>query len=83
MRFDKDSFSEIATYSILTAIQQSISSCRMKLVQGLVSIFGASTMAGFAAVSKVDSMASAPLQDLGDSYSTFTAQNVGAKKQSV
>ncbi len=55
----------------------------MKLVQGLVSIFGASTMAGFAAVSKVDSMASAPLQDLGDSYSTFTAQNVGAKKQSV
>lgn len=79
--FHKSCFNEIAQYSVLTAFQQSISSFGMMLVQGLVNTFGATTMAAFAAASKVDSVANAPLQDLGNSFSTFTAQNLGANKK--
>lgn len=52
----------------------------MMLIQGLVNTFGTSYMAAFAACSKVDSVANAPLQDLGNAFSTYSAQNKGANK---
>lgn len=73
-------FQSIAVYSILTALQQSISSFGMMLIQGLVNTFGTTYMAAFAACSKVDSVANAPLQDLGNAFSTYTAQNKGANE---
>ena len=37
-------------------------------------------MAGFAAAVKIDTVAYMPVQDFGNAFSTFTAQNYGAKK---
>lgn len=79
-RFRITVFKKIAVYSILTAVQQSISSFGMMLIQGLVNTFGTTYMAAFAACSKVDSVANAPLQDLGNAFSTYSAQNKGANK---
>lgn len=71
-------FKKVAGYALLTALQQSISSFGMMLIQGLVNTFGTSVMAAFAACSKIDSVANCPLQDLGNAFSTYTAQNQGA-----
>ena len=76
--FSIPAFKKVATFSLLTALQQSISSFGMMLIQGLVNTFGATVMAAFAACSRIDSVANAPLQDLGNSFSTYTAQNQGA-----
>lgn len=78
LAFSYPAFKKVAGYAVLTALQQSISSFGMMLIQGLVNTFGATVMAAFAACSKVDSVANAPLQDLGNAFSTYTAQNKGA-----
>ena len=48
------------------------------LVQRLVDSFGPVTMAAFAAAVKIDSFAYLPVQDFGNAFSTFVAQNYGA-----
>ena len=50
------------------------------MVQGLVNSFGAGIMAAFAAAVKIDSFAYMPVQDFGNAFSTFVAQNYGAGK---
>ena len=49
-------------------------------VQGLVNSFGTVIMAAFAAAVKIDSFAYMPVQDFGNAFSTFIAQNYGAGK---
>lgn len=78
LKFSVQAFRKVAVFSVLTALQQSISSFGMMLIQGLVNTFGSTIMAAFAACSKIDSVANAPLQDIGNSLSTYTAQNKGA-----
>lgn len=51
------------------------------MVQGLVNSFGTSVMAAFTAAVKIDSFAYMPVQDFGNAFSTFTAQNYGAGKK--
>ena len=48
------------------------------MVQGLVNSFGTAVMAAFAAAVKIDSFAYMPVQDFGNAFSTFVAQNYGA-----
>lgn len=74
-------FSEMARLSLLTSLQQSIMNFGILLVQGLVNSFGTSVMAAFAAGVKIDTIAYTPLQDFGNSFSTFVAQNYGAGKK--
>lgn len=50
------------------------------MVQGLVNSFGFAASAAFAAVVKIDAFAYMPAQDFGNAFSTFIAQNYGAKK---
>ena len=50
------------------------------MVQGLVNSFGTVVMAAFAAAVKIDSFAYMPVQDFGNAFSTFIAQNYGAKR---
>ena len=52
------------------------------MVQGLVNSFGPTIMAAFAAAVKIDAFAYMPVQDFGNAFSTFIAQNYGAKKES-
>lgn len=51
------------------------------LVQGLVNSFGTVVMAAFAAAVKIDSFAYMPVQEFGNAFSTFVAQNFGARKR--
>ena len=53
------------------------------LVQGLVNSFGTTVMAAFAAAVKIDAFAYMPVQDFGNAFSTFIAQNFGARKRSA
>ena len=48
------------------------------LVQRLVDSFGPVVMAAFAAAVKIDAFAYLPVQELGNAFSTFAAQNYGA-----
>ncbi len=81
IRLKKAVFSEIARFSSLTCLQQSVMNLGILMVQGLVNSFGPAVMAAFAAAVKIDSFAYMPVQDFGNAFSTFTAQNFGAKKQ--
>ena len=69
---------EIAGFSILTCIQQSVMNLGILMVQGLVNSFGTTVMAAFAAAVKIDSFAYMPVQDFGNAFSSFIAQNRGA-----
>ena len=72
---------EICSLSLLTCVQQSIMNFGILLVQGLVNSFGPVIMAAFAAAVKIDSFAYMPVQDFGNAFSTFVAQNYGAGKK--
>ena len=80
-RFSWACISEIAGFSILTCIQQSVMNLGILMVQGLVNSFGPVIMAAFAAAVKIDAFAYMPVQDFGNAFSTFIAQNYGAKKE--
>lgn len=81
LRFDKAALKEIANLSFLTCVQQSIMNFGILMVQGRVNSFGPAVMAAFAAAVKIDSFAYMPVQDFGNAFSTFIAQNFGAAKK--
>lgn len=74
----KQSLTRITSYSFLTGVQQSVMNFGILMVQGLVNSFGTAVMAAFAAAVKIDSFAYMPVQDFGNAFSTFIAQNFGA-----
>ena len=78
--FDKGIFAMVSKFSFLTSIQQSIMTFGMVCVQGIVNTFGSDTIAAFTAAGKVDSIAYLPVQDFGNAFGTYVAQNKGAKK---
>ncbi|MDD2973204.1 MAG: MATE family efflux transporter [Lachnospiraceae bacterium] len=77
-RWDGEIVKELANLSVLTSVQQSIMNFGILMVQGLVNSFGTVVMAAFAAAVKIDSLAYMPVQDFGNAFSTFVAQNHGA-----
>ena len=80
MRFDRSSLKEITSFSTLTCVQQSVMNFGILMVHGLVNSFGTAVMAAFAAAVKIDSFAYMPVQEFGNAFSTFVAQNFGARK---
>ena len=72
---------EVLSFSTLTCVQQSVMNLGILMVQGLVNSFGPIVMAAFAAAVKIDAFAYMPVQDFGNAFSTFIAQNYGAKRQ--
>ena len=72
------SLKRVASYAFLTCVQQSVMNFGILMVQGLVNSFGTRVMAAFAAAVKIDSFAYMPVQDFGNAFSTFVAQNYGA-----
>lgn len=79
-RFGRARLAEVASYSLLTCMQQSIMNFGILMVQGRVNSFGPAVMSAFAAAVKIDTFAYMPAQDLGNAFSTFVAQNYGAGK---
>lgn len=80
MRLEWLSVREITSYSMLACVQQSVMNFGILMVQGLINSFGVAVMAAFAAAVKIDSFAYMPVQDFGNAFSTFIAQNFGAKQ---
>lgn len=78
---DKRIFNKFISYSLLTCIQQSVMNFGIMLVQGIVNSFGVTVMAGFSTAVKIDTLAYMPVQDFGNAFSTFVAQNKGANKE--
>lgn len=81
MHWDPKNLSDIWNLSALTCLQQSIMNFGILMVQGLVNSFGTVVMAAFAAAVKIDSFAYMPVQDFGNAFSTYVAQNFGAGKE--
>ncbi len=79
-RIRMEQLREIAQFSFLTSLQQSVMNFGILMVQGLINSFGTTVMAAFAAAVKIDSFAYMPVQDFGNAFSTFVAQNYGARK---
>lgn len=77
-RWDKKNLDIILNLSVMTSVQQSIMNFGILMVQGLVNSFGTVIMAAFAAAVKIDSFAYMPVQDFGNAFSTYVAQNYGA-----
>ena len=80
LHLNRSILGEIFRLSSLTCAQQSVMNFGILMVQGLVNSFGATVMAAFAAAVKIDTFAYLPVQDFGNAYSTFAAQNFGAKR---
>ena len=80
MHLDWPTIREITSYSMLTCAQQSVMNFGILMIQGLINSFGTAVMAAFAAAVKIDSFAYMPVQDFGNAFSTFIAQNFGAKQ---
>lgn len=80
-RIESTLLKEMAQFSLLTSLQQSVMNLGILMVQGLVNSFGTAVMAAFAAAVKIDSFAYMPVQDFGNAFSTFIAQNYGAGKK--
>ena len=81
LHFDRHCLKEITSFSALTCVQQSVMNLGILMVQGLVNSFGTVVMAAFAAAIKIDSFAYMPVQEFGNAFSTFIAQNFGARKE--
>lgn len=77
----KERINQIISFSLLTCIQQSVMNLGILMVQGLVNSFGTVVMAAFVAAVKIDAFAYMPVQDFGNAFSTFIAQNYGAKEK--
>lgn len=78
MKWDTGILKDIFRLSFLTCLQQSVMNFGILMVQGLVNSFGTVVMAAFAAAVKIDTIAYMPVQDFGNAFSTFVAQNYGA-----
>lgn len=81
MKWNREEAAGIFRLSMITSVQQSIMNFGILMVQGRVNSFGPAVMAAFAAAVKIDSFAYMPVQDFGNAFSTFIAQNYGAGKE--
>ena len=77
-KWEKKELGVVLNLSVMTCIQQSVMNFGILMVQGLVNSFGTVVMAAFAAAVKIDSLAYMPVQDFGNAFSTFVAQNYGS-----
>ena len=80
LKWQPEILKEIFQLSFLTCIQQSVMNFAILMIQGLVNSFGAVVMAAFSVAVKIDTFAYMPVQDFGNAFSTFVAQNYGAGK---
>lgn len=78
MHWDWQRFRNILSLSGLTCLQQSVMNIGILMVQAVVNSFGSVVMAAFAVAVKIDTIAYMPVQDLGNAFSVFVAQNYGA-----
>ena len=79
--FAKEELSSMIRIALPSILQQSIVSIGMMLVQSVVNSFGSQALAGFSAAMRVESLCVVPMAAIGNSLSSFTAQNIGAQQK--
>lgn len=78
--FDKTELGLISRLAIPSIVQQSTVTIGQLLVQSVVNSFGVEILAGFSAAIRVESLIIVPITSLGNAISSYTSQNVGAKR---
>ncbi|WP_313339473.1 MATE family efflux transporter [Sedimentibacter sp.] len=78
--FDKEIFKKILKLGLPTGIQQTLFSIGIMSLQSLVNSYGSDFIAGFNAANKIDTFAFMPIQSFSNAVTTFTGQNIGAKR---
>ncbi len=79
-KFDKEIFKKILKLGLPTGIQQTLFSVGIMSLQSLVNSYGSDFIAGFNAANKIDTFAFMPIQSFSNAVTTFTGQNIGAKR---
>ena len=79
--FDGKLLKKIVSYGWASAMQQATVQMGKIAVQGIVNTMGVSTMAAFAAASRIDDFAYTPQQNIAHAMTTLMAQNRGAGKK--
>lgn len=78
--YQKEVAIDICKVAVPSILQQSIISLGVLALQALVNSYGTNAVAGYTAATKIDSVAMSPMATIGNAVSTFSAQNMGAKK---
>lgn len=81
LRIDKELLKDTVNYSWISGMQQTCLYFGKILIQSTVNTLGIESMAVFNVVDKVDDFAFQPQRSIGNSMTTFIAQNRGAKKK--
>lgn len=71
---------KISIIAVPSILQQSFISVGNIIIQGIINTFGSGAMAGYSASIKLNNLVITSLTTLGNGISSFTAQNLGAKK---
>ena len=79
--FAREELSSMVRIALPSILQQSIVSIGMMLVQSVINSFGSQALAGFSAAMRVESLCVVPMAAIGNSLSSFTAQNIGAQQK--
>ena len=80
VRFDLPLLKEILATGLPTGVQNSVIGLANVIVQSNINVFGKEAMAGCGAYSKLEGFAFLPVTSFSVSLTTFTSQNLGAKK---
>ena len=78
--YRRSAVAKILRVGIPSIVQQSIVSFSMMAMQGLVNSYGKVFVAGYTASTKIDTLAMMPNLNFANAMSSYTAQNIGAKK---
>lgn len=70
----------IAAFAIPSVLQQSFVSVGNIFIQSLINGFGSSVIAGYSAAIKINTFAITCFGTIGNALSSYTAQNIGARK---
>ncbi len=80
LRYDHEIFKRSIRLGIPSGIQQALFSLGIFVITGLVNAQGSVFAAGFNAANKIDTFVFMPLQSFTTAITTFTGQNLGARK---
>ncbi len=80
--FDPHILRQISAIAVPSIMQQSVLSVGNLFVQDIVNQYGSSVIAGYSAAIKLNTFAINAFMSLGSCLSSYTAQNIGAGKQS-
>lgn len=78
--FNLNIFKRMSRIAIPSILQQSFVSVGQICVQGLINTYGSDVVAGYSSAFKIHSIALACMNTMSSALSSFTAQNIGAKK---